>query len=307
MLLKHTLVALLVSASGTNAKRKSGRRHFKRHQAFLANTEKSVPLYNFPGDAELYQSLINKEVETNYLLKGLDEEFEDEQKLIIMTVGDRGHRPGTHKPNGKPWPISNNLPLPAGLSMIQNAGGLQFCQEFYKTKPENVNNFCDKHLSPLQTTSSKITCAMIKSQCDELTSLMKRRRAACTKSLLEIFNPRRKWRLKPQHKARKKYCSKIVKLRNPFTWCKKNCAKNDRGNSCRQKKNQCTCKLNKWLANNRALVSGDRSAIRCNNLPKGVTEMPADSHPLNDVLRCGPRQGWASVRAKCRFYRFQLI
>lgn len=209
------------------------------------------------------------------------------------TVGDRTHRPGTHKPNGKPWPISGNLPLPEELSNIQNSGGLSFCQEFWNTDPMKVNGFCDKYLtyysSPWHTSSTEITCGMIKYQCNELTKLMKRRRSACTKSLLEIFNPKRKWKLKPHHQARLKYCRKIVKLRNPYVWCKKNCASNERGNRCRQKKAQCTCKLNKWLANNRALVSGDRSGIRCNPLPKGVTEMPSETHPLNDVLRCGPR------------------
>ena len=71
-------------------------------------------------------------------------------------------------------------------------------------------------LSPLQITSSSVTCTMIKTQCDDLTKLMKRRRSACTKSLLEIFNPKRKWKLKPHHQARLKYCRKIVKLRNPY-------------------------------------------------------------------------------------------
>lgn len=285
MILKHTLVAVLFS-TGANAKRKTGRRHFKRHQAYLANSNQSVkniPLYNFPGDADLYQSLINKEVETNDLLNGINEEFEEEQKMMSLTVGDRGHRPGAHDAFGEPWPISGDLPIPEGLSIIENAGGLSFCQEFYKIKPENMIAFCDWHLSP------SAVCSMVKSQCDQLNSLMKRRRLACTKTLLEIFNPRRKWRLKPDHKARMKYCRKIVKLRNPYTWCKKKCPENQRGDVCRQKKNQCTCKLDKWLANNQALVSGDRSGVRCNPLPAGVTEMPAENHPLNDVLRCGER------------------
>ena len=70
--------------------------------------------------------------------------------------------------------------------------------------------------SPWHTSSTEITCGMIKYQCNELTKLMKRRRSACTKSLLEIFNPKRKWKLKPHHQARLKYCRKIVKLRNPY-------------------------------------------------------------------------------------------
>ena len=147
MIYKHTFVALLaLSGAPANAKR---RRTWPKHKTYLLGgwARSMTPSYSFPGDAELFQSFINKEVENNYLLKGLDEEFEDEQKKILMTVGDRTHRPGTHKPNGKPWPISDNLPLPEGLSMIQNAGGLSFCREFYKTEPENVNSFCDKYNS----------------------------------------------------------------------------------------------------------------------------------------------------------------
>jgi len=69
----------------------------------------------------------------------------------------------------------------------------------------------------------------------------------------------------------------------------KKCSKNKQGDACRRKKNQCTCKLNRWLANNRSLVSGDRSEAMCNPLPTGVTEVPDENHPLNSILRCNKR------------------
>ena len=43
------------------------------------------------------------------------------------------------------------------------------------------------------------------------------------------------------------------------------------------------------MNNNRALVSGDISMLKCNPLPKSVSEVPGEHHPLNDVLRCGKR------------------
>jgi len=301
MLLKYGLIAILSFSNTLDAKRrkqKSGRRHFKRHQAFLANNGHSMNtlnLFNYPGDENLFQSLINKEVETNKFLKGIDEEFEEEQKKIIAMAedDDRGKkfykkRPNgfVYKPNAKPWPINGNLPVPAGLQLINNAGGLSFCREFYKidmSQPAELDAFCEWHLAP------NVLCSQLDGKCDELKNLMARRRSACTKSLLEIYNPRRKWKLKPHHKARKKYCVKIVKLRNPYTWCVKKCSKNKQGDACRRKKNQCTCKLNRWLANNRSLVSADRSEAMCNPLPTGVTEVPDENHPLNSILRCNKR------------------
>jgi len=292
------LIAILSFSNTLDAKK--WRRHFKKHQTFLANNGHSLNtfnLFNYPGDENLYQSLINKEVETNKLLNGLDKEFEDEQKQIIaMEEGDRAKGKGkkkkqrpngfVYKPNAKPWPINGNLPVPAGLQLINNAGGLPFCREFYKidmSQPAELDAFCKWHLAP------NALCSQLDGKCDELKNLMARRRSACTKSLLEIYNPRRKWKLKPHHKARKKYCSKIVKLRNPYTWCTKKCSKNPRGDACRRKKNQCTCKLNRWLANNRSLVSGDRSEAMCQPLPGGLTEAPDGNHPLNSILRCNHR------------------
>lgn len=212
MLLRHIFSSCLTIS--IFAKRKSGRRHFKNHQAYLAQKGGvSDVQFNMPGSEELFESLVNKEVETNGFLRDLDEEYEKEQKMVQMTLGDRSNRPGTHKPNGKPWPISGNLPLPEFLRIIEKAGGLPFCKELQKMKPENVPSFLvtvpffsSGYLSTFPTYS------MLIDQCSELYTLMQRRRKACTKSLLEIYNPKRKWKLKPHHKARVKYCRKIVKL-----------------------------------------------------------------------------------------------
>ena len=128
---------------------------------------------------------------------------------------------------------------------------------------------------------------LIVTHCEEFYDLMRRRRAACTKSLLEIYNPRRKWQLKPHHKARKKYCSKITKLKNPYTWCTKKCGNVKLTNWCKLKRNQCTCILNKWLRNNRGLMSGDRTTFTCQPLPEGTKKMPEEDSPLNNIVVCG--------------------
>merc|ERR1711972_759689 len=93
-----------------------------------------------------------------------------------------------------------------------------------KMKPENVPEFIRENPGYGKGELSTMEdYKMLTEQCDELYALMAKRRAACTKTLLDYYNPRRKWRLKPHHKARVKYCRKIVKLRNPYIWCKKKC------------------------------------------------------------------------------------
>ena len=202
------LKLIVVSASVLARKRNS----FKKHQAYLADRGGiSRTHFDMPGSQELFDSLINKEVETDWKLVGIDEEFEKDEKVVMMAIGDRFHRPGHfNKINNKSWPISSNLQLPVSLTLIEKSGGLPFC----------------KSVSPVQV------------QCRELYDLMARRRAACTKLLLDYYNPKRKWKLKAYHKARMKYCRKVVKLRNPFVWCKKNC----HDQFCEQKKDQCFCK-----------------------------------------------------------------
>ena len=97
-----------------------------------------------PGSQELYNSLIDMEVEKNFLLVKLDEEWEQQQNMMNVMLGDRAaKRPNgfIHKKNAKPWPIANNLQLPKHLQIIQNAGGLPFCKEVAKIVPENVPEF----------------------------------------------------------------------------------------------------------------------------------------------------------------------
>ena len=247
-----------------------------------------------PGSQELYNSLIDMEVEKNFLLVKLDEEWEQQQNMMNVMLGDRAaRRPNgfIHKKNAKPWPIANNLQLPKHLQIIQNAGGLPFCKEVAKIVPENVpefiiNNptFGKGYLSTYKDYN------MIVVHCEELQELMRRRRASCTKSLLEIYNPRRKWKLKPHHKARMNYCKKITKLKDPYTWCKKKCGNTEFGNICNHKRNKCTCILNKWLRNNRAMISGDRNAhLDCTPLPPGSTQYPDEDSPLNNIVKCGKK------------------
>ena len=281
-----TAICLFVSAGIVSAKR---RRRFKNNRL----SKISQAQFLIPGSNELFQSLIDKEVESDYLLSGLDKEFDEEQQRIAMTLGDRSnHRPGNHnKHTGKAWPISGNMPIPEHLTTIKNAGGIAFCRELSKIDPKNIDKFIkdSKNEGKWKIISTYADYKMLKDQCDDLYALMAKRRAACTKTLLDYYNPRRKWVLKPHHKARIKYCRKIVKLRNPYTACSKKCAKTTGGNLCRQQKNQCTCKLNKYLDNNRAMVSGDRSNLFCRELPKGMRTMPGERHPLNEVLKCGRR------------------
>ena len=138
---KHVFTISLVSL--TLAKRKSGRRPFKKHQAHLAQKGGvSIAQFYMPGSVELFNSFVNKEVETHGFLKDIDEEYEKEQEIISQTLGDRGFRPGRHhKKTGEPWPISGNLPLPEFLTTIENAGGLPFCKALSKIEPENLPEF----------------------------------------------------------------------------------------------------------------------------------------------------------------------
>ena len=57
---------------------------------------------------------------------------------IVFTACSNGF---VHKKVAKPWPISNNLPIPKHLQIIQKAGGLPFCREVAKIKPANVPKF----------------------------------------------------------------------------------------------------------------------------------------------------------------------
>ena len=100
--------------------------------------------FYMPGSEELFDSLIQKEVETNYKLEGLDGEWEKEQEIINVMLGDRAaKRPNgfVHKKNTKPWPISKKLPIPKHLKTIQKAGGLSFCKKIAKIAPKNIPQF----------------------------------------------------------------------------------------------------------------------------------------------------------------------
>lgn len=52
--------------------------------------------FYMPGTQELYNSLINKEVENNYQLEGIDREWEEQQTMVNVMLGDRAAR----RPNG---------------------------------------------------------------------------------------------------------------------------------------------------------------------------------------------------------------
>ena len=83
MLLKRIVVSTFVCIVSA----KQNRRHFKRHQSYLAkNGGVSQIHFDMPGSEALFDSLIDKEVETDWKLVGIDEDFEKEDRLIAATL-----------------------------------------------------------------------------------------------------------------------------------------------------------------------------------------------------------------------------
>ena len=181
------VVSFIVTAT---AKRK----HFRKHQVYIAkHGTVSLTHFEMPGSEELFESLLNKEVELDWRLEGLDREYEKVDRIMSFTVGDENHRPGIHDYNQmKSWPIDVDSQIPTSLLKIKEAGGIRFCKELAELNPEHI---------PTPIISTYTAYAVLSAHCEEIYILMQRRRQACTKSLLEAYNPRRKWKLKAHHKA----------------------------------------------------------------------------------------------------------
>ena len=112
MLLKQRIVLLSLLASSIPccvAKRRRRRKYKAKNTEHLEKVGgKYMTQFYMPGSDELFDSLMKKEVESNYKLEGIDREWEEEQAMINVMLGDRGKRPNgfVHKKVAKPWPIS---------------------------------------------------------------------------------------------------------------------------------------------------------------------------------------------------------
>jgi len=272
MLLKYTaytlaVLALFAEVSEARRRRKGGkRRGGKRRPAAAAPSEPEEYDEIFssamkePGADELIASLVGDDFED---MTDFVNEFADE--------ADDGFR-------GVGGGLDEAAFRGVTLQQIMNAGGPEFCRDMSKIRPQS---------RPKAGQPGWKQWSEMMDKCKELNGVMNKRKAACHNFLMKIvYNPNRKYELKPQEKTRHKYCFDITKLKSPWMWCEKTCKKGRKGRFCNTRKAQCKKRLAVWQENNKSLKDQKKGDKKCRPLPEGLKVPPPPNSPLYDKRKC---------------------
>jgi len=297
MLLKYTFYGLSTLAVLASGKRKSGRRHFKRHQAHMANQKydpNAMIEIDEPGAENLWE----------YLQSGEFEDFtadwyQDAQKMGMIADDDREAGDGYSEAGFRSFSLEDLI----------NAGGLPYCRAIKKmldgNKPEDINQLASPSsnsnygivYNAVQNSNALTDYQDMKRHCKDMNKKMNRRKRACTTFLMYVtYNPRYPNLVGPiteKQKTKAKYCKKITKLRNPWRYCQATCPLNTPGVNhvrCTMRRRNCNKVLDEFWRNTNPKTGRwqDRAGIPCRDLPKQFKSAPPSDHPVNNQLRCGP-------------------
>lgn len=224
-----------------------------------------------PGSEELLASIMSGEFEDFVA------EFHEEQLAkgeITEEEGAEGDD-GFRGVGGFDGGYSEEGFRAVSMQNIINAGGPEYCKDM---KNIHHNN------RPKPGQAGWGTWSQMMQACKKLDSVMNKRKAACHNFLMKIvYNPNRKYELKPNEVTRQKYCQDITKLKNPWLQCKATCGGRGRKRMmCNRRKMMCNNRLKLWLQNNEALKENKK----CRPLPKGMKSPPPANHPLNQKRKC---------------------
>lgn len=272
MLLKYTVytvaaIAVLAEVSEARRRRKGGKKGGKGKAAAAATPAAVDDIFSDamtgPGAEEIFASLSEDPFEN--MDEFLSEFGDDDEGFrgVGGGFGEEGFRAVT-------------------LQQIMNAGGPEYCRDMSKIHPNN---------RPKPGQPGYTTWREMMDKCGELNSVMAKRKAACHHFLMKVvYNPNRKYDLKPMEQTRFKYCHDITKLRNPWLTCTRKCPKGKKGRYCVKRKSQCNNNLKIWNANNEAL----KESKGCRKLPVGMKTPPPPNHPANNKRKCvkGKRGKW---------------